>query len=337
MDSRELVKKTLDFDKPERIPRQLWYLSWASMNYPQELQRIQQNFPDDIVRCSGFRKIQPPTKGKPYVIGEYTDEWGCVFQTCQPGVSGEVKEPLLSNWEDLEKLREPVEMLEIDIKEINNFCHNTDKFVQSGCCPRPFERIQFIRGIENVLIDLALESSELFTLLDRVHQFYLAEMQVWVQTSIDGFIFMDDWGSQNELLISPDMWRRYFKPIYKKYIDIAHNAEFFFMYSDDFIIDIIEDLIEIGLDALNSQIFCMGIKDLGELFSGRITFWGEIDRQHLLTEASAIEVVKAIRNIYSNLYKNGGVIAQMEFGPGAKPENIFSAFEEWEHFSVSES
>ncbi|UCE05618.1 MAG: methyltransferase, partial [bacterium] len=142
--------------------------------------------------------------------------------------------------------------------------------------------------------------------------------------------FMDDWGAQNSLLISPDQWRKIFKPLYKDYIDIAHQyGKYAFMHSDGYIMDILPDLIELGLDAINSQIFCMGVEELGKKFSGKITFWGEIDRQHLLPYGSLNDIVNAVYSTYENLYQNGGIIGQCEFGIGAKPENVYLVFETW--------
>lgn len=94
-------------------------------------------------------------------------------------------------------------------------------------------------------------------------------------------MFMDDWGSMHSLLVSPDMWRARFQPLYEDYIRIAHDAgkKVFMMHSDGNITAIYEDLVEMGVDALNSQLFCMDIEELGRRFKGRITFWGEIDRQ----------------------------------------------------------
>ncbi len=68
--------------------------------------------------------------------------------------------------------------------------------------------------------------------------------------------------------------------------EIAHAAgKKLFMHSDGHILAIYPDLVEIGIDAVNSQIFCMGVEKLAP-FAGRITFWGEIDRQHLLAHAT---------------------------------------------------
>ena len=71
-----------------------------------------------------------------------------------------------------------------------------------------------------------------------------------------GLMFMDDWGAQNDLLISPVRWRKLFKPLYKDYIDIVHHHDKkAFMHSDGNILRVLPDLIELGLDAINSQIF----------------------------------------------------------------------------------
>jgi len=104
------------------------------------------------------------------------------------------------------------------------------------------------------------------------------------------------------------------------------------MHSDGYIFSIIPDLIELKLDALNTQLFCMNIEEIGERFKGKITFWVEIDRQHLLPYGSIENVELAVKRIYKNLYNDGGVIAQCEFGPGAKPENIIQVFKIWNSF-----
>ena len=334
MTSRELVLKTLEYGSPERVPRHLWFLPWAEYKYGQELSRLRARFPDDIITACGFHREQAKVEGKAYEIGRYVDEWGCIFENRQRGIVGEVKEPLVGSWDDLEKLRLPRETLSIDREKINEFCRDSDKFVMGGCCARPFERLQFIRGTENVMLDLGLGRDEILTLIEKIHQFYVEEFEVWARTEVDGLMFMDDWGSQRSLLISPVMWRDIFRPLYKDYIEIAHqHGKKVFMHSDGYIDDIIPDLIELGLDALNSQIFCMDIEELGWRFKGKLTFWGEIDRQNLLAHGTVEDVSKAVKRVYRSLYHDGGVIAQLEFGPGAKPENVYQAFETWDLLS----
>lgn len=331
MDSRTLVKDTLTFSSPARVPRDLWTLPWAEEHYPVELAEIRLRFPSDMITAPGFLRELPLVQGSQYEIGTYVDEWGCVFHNLQRGVIGEVKQPLVATWEDLDKVRPPEASLTIDTAQINGFCKATDRFVMGGCCPRPFERLQFLRGSENVYLDLGEQPAELFTLLDRIHQFYLKELELWAKTDVDAVMFMDDWGAQRSLLISPRQWRRIFKPLYKDYIDLAHQyGKFIFMHSDGFTQDIMPDLIELGLDAMNAQIFCMDIEQLGERFRGRLTFWGEMDRQNLLPFGEPEEIDRAVRRVKDALYCNGGVIAQCEFGAGAKPQNVYQMYQTWE-------
>jgi hypothetical protein len=65
-------------------------------------------------------------------------------------------------------------------------------------------------------------------------------------------------------------------------------------------------------------------------YKGKITFWGEIDRQHLLPHATTAEIDAAVREVYAKLWDNGGCVAQLEFGPGAKPENAYQAYKTWQ-------
>ena len=118
--------------------------------------------------------------------------------------------------------------------------------------------------------------------------------------------------------------------LYKDYCDLtkAHD-KFIFMHSDGYITEIIEDLVEIGVDAINSQLFCMDMKELKNLVKGKVTFWGEIDRQQLLPYGSRQEIENAVSEVWRELYAEGGVIAQCEFGLGAKPENVYAVFETW--------
>jgi hypothetical protein len=102
-----------------------------------------------------------------------------------------------------------------------------------------------------------------------------------------------------------------------------------FMHSDGHTLAIFPDLIELGLDAINAQIFCIGVENLAP-FTGNITFWGEIDRQHLLPHATPDEIDRAVHSVYETLWRKGGCIAQCEFGPGAKPENVRQVYASWE-------
>lgn len=331
MDSRELVRRTLEFASPAGIPRQLWLLPWAELHHPEAVERIGREFPDDIVSAPAAYLAPLPVEGDRYRKGRYVDEWGCRFDNPLDGVIGIVREPLIADWSDLERLRPPEATLAPDVERINAFCRASDKFVLNASLARPFERLGFLRTLEQALVDLVLQPPELFALLDLIHGHYLKEVEAWSATEVDAICLMDDWGTQRAMMVAPDLWRRLFKPMYRDYAEIARGrGKYVFMHSDGWITDIIEDLIEVGVDALNSQVYCMGVAELGRRFRGRITFWGEVDRQNLLAFASPAEVREAVIEIKEQLYAGGGVIAQCEFGPAARPENVIEVFKTWD-------
>ena len=182
--SKKLVYEALEFKNPERVPRDIWLLPWASERHPNEIQQMQKDFPSDFRSCPGYYKKTAPDIGNPYEIGESTDAWGCTFVNAQRGIIGEVKVPIVEkadeNWDDLSKVHIPSEWLTIDKKKINAYCaKNSDYFTIAGVCPRPFERLQFIRGTENLYIDLMLRPQKMMDFIAEMHAFYCELLESW--------------------------------------------------------------------------------------------------------------------------------------------------------------
>lgn len=332
---REIVKRCLTFTTPERVPRDLWVLPYISQRYPDAVAELNRRFPSDFSGPPDVNRPSPRARGDAYALGEYTDEWGCIFVNIHGGVIGEVKHPLVADIADWRRVKPPYETLPEDTTAardaINRACAASDHFMMSGCCPRPWERYQFLRGSQNALMDVMEPDQGCAQLLRVIHEFYLRELEFRATTDVDALNFMDDWGSQRQLLIPPRVWRALFKPLYKDYCDIARAAgKHIFMHSDGHISEIYEDLVEIGVTAVNSQLFCMDMADLARRAKGRITFWGEIDRQHVLPAAPAVGRA-AVREVARHFYDpRGGVIAQFEFTPGSNPATAIAIFEEWE-------
>lgn len=334
--SREIVTRCLKFETPERMPRDIWLLPWAHIHHPETVAILQSRFPSDFATTQYFYPPSSRVKGDPYKTGYYTDEWGCVFKNIQDGIIGEVETPIIPDISDWKSVQPPYEQLPENAQDaydqISHYYDSTDKFVLANICPRPWERYQFLRGTENAMMDVMFPEEGGRDLLMAIHEFYLQEMEFWVKADVDAIMFMDDWGAQDQLLIPPRIWRELFKPLYKDYCDLAKaHDKFIFMHSDGHISEIYDELVEVGVDALNSQLFCMDMADLEQRVKGKITFWGEIDRQHILPSKNPQDGRDAVREVARYLYDpRGGIIAQFEFGAGANPETAIAVFEEWE-------
>jgi hypothetical protein len=314
----------------------MWTLPWAEQHYPEAMAEIRQNYPGDFITADSVNSASETEQGDPYEEGSYVDEWGCTFINIQAGIIGEVRTPLLEDLSGMDIVSPPYDILPKDRKtaaaQVNRFCAHTDKFVLANCCPRPWERYQFIRGTENAMMDIMMPDEGASELLSRIHAFYMTELEFWLTTDVDAVMFMDDWGTQNQLLIPPTIWRTLFKPLYAEYCQAAHEKKkSIFMHSDGHITEIYPDLIEVGVDAINSQLFCMDMAELRRIAKGKITFWGEIDRQHILNNPDPETGRQAVRRVAEHLYDPaGGIIAQFEFGPGANPQTAMAIFDEWQ-------
>ncbi|HUJ76837.1 MAG TPA: uroporphyrinogen decarboxylase family protein, partial [bacterium] len=297
-----------------------------------ELASMRARFPEDFASPAAPYAPAARARGIPNRRGTYTDEWGCAWDVSQDGVVGEVKHPPLADWAALDSLVAPREMLQGDWAAVDAGRARTDRYVLAGTTVRPFERMQFLRGTENIFADMGWGDQRFLKLRALVHEFFVEEMTLWAQRDVDGISFMDDWGTQVSLLISPAMWREYFKPLYADYTRIIRAAgKHVFFHSDGNIQAIIPDLVEIGVHALNSQLFCMDIEEIALKHKGRITFWGEIDRQKVLPFGTPAEVRGAVRRVRAALDDGrGGVVAQCEWGIHDPAENIAAVFEAWD-------
>lgn len=332
MNSRERVIAALTFNKPDRTPRDLWTLPYISLFRKDELEVLLDKYPMDIEIINADPEQAQADEKATAQAGAYTDPWGSVWHVAEPGVIGEVRIPILEDWSDLATFSPPWNVLSgRDLSHVKRARETSDKFLLSDISARPFERLQFLRGTENLFIDLGYGKSELYQLLEMVHEFYLEDIRGWCESDVDGIFMMDDWGSNQQLLINPTMWRETFKPLYKEYCDMIHAADkYAFFHSDGNISAIYGDLIEAGFDAINSQLFVMDIEELGRQYQGQVTFWGEIDRQHVLPFGSPEEVRAAVMRVRHALDdESGGVIAQCEWGKDNSQENIETVFKTW--------
>jgi hypothetical protein len=333
------MKRAISFKHPERVPYAWATLPWAEEHYPDEVARLKAEFPSDVIVCPSPFRESYRVSGSAYLAGNYTDEWGCAFENLMDGVIGEVKTPMVAELADFDLVEPPYDTLPDDYDKafhmIREIHESTDLLLRADCCPRPWERYQFLRGTENAMMDIAYEEAELYELLDKIHRFYLTELEFWAQSDVDCLFFMDDWGTQNSLLIPPESWRKIFKPLYRDYCDIARKYDkLILMHSDGNILSIIPDLVEIGVNALNSQLFSMNLEEVAKIVKGKLALWGEIDRQHTLTDPDPEAGSRAVRSVVEHFYTaEGGLICNLEFGPGAQAETVRAALEAWSKVS----
>jgi uroporphyrinogen decarboxylase len=206
-----------------------------------------------------------------------------------------------------------------------------DKFIQFHLGFSLFERAWTLRGMENLFMDMIEAPTFVAELLDRICDYNVALMEQAVKFDIDAIHFGDDWGSQNGLLMSREMWERFLLPRLARQYAVGKKAgKFVTIHSCGKVQEIFPQLIEIGLDCFNPfQPEVMNPYEMKKLHGARLSFWGGISTQKLLPYGSPEDVRKEVRRMKTEIGRNGGyILAPAHSIPGdAKPENILALIE----------
>ena len=123
-------------------------------------------------------------------------------------------------------------------------------------------------------------------------------------------IFSDDWGDQRGVIIGPDLWREFIKPRARKLYEKVHSmGKTTFQHSCGNVYDIIPDMIEIGLDCLQSlQPEAMPIYKIKEQYGRSLRLWGGLGTQEMLPFRRPKEIRDEVRNLKEKLGKGGGYV-----------------------------
>ena len=197
-----------------------------------------------------------------------------------------------------------------------------------------YERLWSFRGMENALVDLALEKDKVHRLFQELCGFYIGIIdRVHKETNCDGVYVTDDLGSQQDLMFSPEIFREMFLPYYKKIADTCHkNGLHFWLHSCGNIEKILPDLIEIGVDVIHPiQKFAMNEEETAKKYKGKICFMCGMDVQNVMPFGTPKEVRSEVNRLV-NTFKldSGRVIFSMGNGvtPNIPIENLYALYDE---------
>lgn len=175
-----------------------------------------------------------------------------------------------------------------------------------------FDMMHLAVGMEKLLMDMALEKPYIEPLIQRMKDFSLSIGKKLVSMGVDGIWAGDDFGGQSGMLISPQMWRKYFKEAYREiYAELkAINPEVIIMqHCDGAVAPILGDWIEVGLEVFNPvqpNVPGHDPHDLKSQFGDRLSFWGAIDQQYLLPNGSPEEIEADVAEKIRILGEGGG-------------------------------
>lgn len=229
-----------------------------------------------------------------------------------------VEEPLanVSSVEEVERFPFPDPQAEgrFDDASATIERYRTSHFIVGDLELSMFEMAWHMVGLEKFMMDMALGESYIEALFDRVIEFTIGIGKRLVELGVDAIWTGDDIGAQNAMMISPDMWRRYFKPrhaaIFRELK--ASNPNVLIAYhSDGVVAPVLDELIEIGMDVFNPvqpNVPGHEPRDLKARFGDRVSFWGAIDQQQLLPKGTPEQIEADVAEKIAILGEGGGYL-----------------------------
>lgn len=305
------------------------------MKHGQPLVDLLYEFKDDFGGQYGVPK--PEDIQGPYAAGECTDEWGVGWQNDYHGMLGIPVVHPLADWERWKSYKLPPtpgdDWYANTKKAIEESGH--EHYVNLGGV-NLFERMQWIRGYDNLMVDIALDAEEAYLLRDAIVEREIEYLRKAADIGADGFHFGDDWGTQVSLIISPDTWRKFYKPAYARMFETAKSGgAHVHFHSDGVTWTIMRDLVDAGADVLNVQHSIMDMNAIAREFGGKTAFRSDLDRQHILPHGTRDEIRAHVKEVFQALGSyNGGLIGHGEVAPDVPLENIRAMFEAWREFGT---
>ena len=292
MKSKECVLKAIKFQGPDYVP-----LFFFNKDKDQS----------DIIQVDIQKHFGGP--------GQNLSEWGFVWER-QDETMGQPKEHPIKDWSDLNHFRVP------DPDEPGRFgeaeqtiATNRDRFLIAGLGLSGFTTMTFLAGFENTLEGLYFEPQNVARLAELVFGFEEELIRRCAAYPFDAVSFADDWGTQNNLIISPQQWRDFFKPRYQRQIDLIHQLGMLAVFHCcGQIYEIIPDFIEIGVDVLNlSQPNLFDLNKLGREFGGKTCFMCPVSYQTTSISGTREDIFNEVRSLVENLgCYHGGLIGYIE-------------------------
>ncbi len=329
MTPRERVQLALQHQQPDRCP---WYIELTRgarerlVEYTGDPE-IAEHTGSHLVRCKplpvpAFKEIEP---------GHFRDQFGVVWnRTIDPDIGtpeGLVfPEPRLGDY----RFPDPAEPTRWQSFR-EQLAAAGQKFTLMSVSYALFERAWSLRGMENLLVDLYEHPAFVEELLDVILEFQLGLIRASACLPYDAVYCGDDYGQQLGMLISPALWRRYFKPRLARLYAAAHEAgKWVFIHCCGNILEILPDLIEIGVDCFNPfQPEVMDVYAVKQQYGDRLAFYGGVSTQRLLPYGTPAEVEAEVGRLIREVGRGGGyILAPAHAVPrDARPENVLALLE----------
>ena len=205
-----------------------------------------------------------------------------------------------------------------------------EDFCLMGFSLQAFETACALFGYNEMFKRMFLKDKSVEKALDKLFKITYTMAKLFLEAGVDEIYNGDDTGAEHTMLLSPEMWRKYLKPRYKKLSDLVHTkGAFLHFHSDGWIEPIIPDLIEIGVDVLEPlQPEAMNPKKIKQEYGDKISFEGAISIQRTLPFGTLEDVENEVKTRIKDLGPTGYILRPSHtILMGTPLENIIGIYE----------
>ena len=325
--------KTIYFDHPEWVPCNVGLMPATWIKYREDLEELTLAHPRIFPGFERGSRDYDAFSNPLYEQGRHTDCWGAVWENIEQGLDSIVVENPLEDWDALDRYIPPDPMKDDmwgprdwdEAKRRLDEAKRSGDLARGGGLPHGFMYmcLFYLRGFDNLMMDIATEDPRLPKLIEMVEDYNCAVIARYVSLGTELMSFGDDLGLQKSLPISPESWRRFIKPSYERMFRPCRQAGVpIYLHTDGHILEIIPDLIDVGVTVINPQIRANGLEGLQEMAKGKVTLNQDLDRQ-LFPFATPSEIEDHIGEVFEGLYlPEGGLMLYAECEPDVPLENI---------------
>jgi uroporphyrinogen-III decarboxylase len=181
------------------------------------------------------------------------------------------------------------------------------------------------------MMDLTLEPRLVEALADRVLEHLIEQSKQFVKCGVEMIMVAGDIAMQETMMLSPEMWRKYFKPRLRTWVEeVRREGDIFFMFhSDGNMEPIIDDVVEVGFDVIDPiQPECMDVLEIKRRIGSRVCLRGTISCQRTLPFGTPDDVADEVRQRISCCGQDGGLILAPSntVQPDVPVENILALY-----------
>ncbi len=190
-------------------------------------------------------------------------------------------------------------------------------------------------GMENALMAMLLNPEMFSAVIGRIVDFYLKANEIFYEATkgyMDAVLIGNDFGSQTGLMVEPSLLNEFVFPGTQRLVEQAKSYGLTVIHhSCGSVFDIIDDLINIGVDCIHPiQALAKSMEParLKECFGDRVSFCGGVDAQELLVNGTAEQVRQKVKELIE-LFPTGLIISPSHEAilPDIPPSNIEALFD----------